>query len=73
MVVLRLGQLGELAISLVERENKKARDLVLIQLLNMAGKNVMGIQLNHRIVIHIIVQVSCYTTQLYLYNLLSNE
>jgi hypothetical protein len=43
MVVLRLGQLGELAVSLVERENKKARDLVLIPLLNMAGKNVMAI------------------------------
>jgi len=59
MVALRLGQPGELAVSLVERENKKARDLVLIQLLNMAGKNVKAIQKNHRIVIHITVQVSC--------------
>jgi len=73
MVALRLGQLGELALSLVERENKKVRGLVLIQLLNMAGKNVKAIQLNHRIVIHITVQVSCYTTQLYLYNLLANK
>ena len=66
MVVLRLGQLGELAVSLVERENKKARDLVLIQLLNMVGKNVMAIRKNHRIVILTTVQVSSYATDAFL-------
>jgi hypothetical protein len=54
-------------------ENKKARGFGLIQLLNMAGKNVKAIQKNHRIVTHITVQVSSYKTQVYLYKVVKKN